>query len=63
MAYQTPPSTASPQAVAYFNWVKSQRVPLRTRGSGFDYIENNEPSHVTWDEADTQGALLLGEAQ
>lgn len=61
MSYQRPPSTASKEAVAYFNWVKSQRVPIRTRDYGFDYIQDNTAEEVSWEEAAAHGAILLGE--
>lgn len=60
MAYQQPPSTASREAVAYYDWVKSQRVPIRTRKEGFEYLQDNKAEFVDWDTASDHGAILLG---
>lgn len=61
MSYQQPPCTASKEAVAYFNWVKSQRVPIRTRDNGFEYLIDNDAEFVDWKQATDQGSILLGE--
>ena len=63
MSYQRPPSTASKEAVAYYDWVKSQRVPIRTREGGFEYLMDNKPEFVDWGSASEQGELLLGATQ